>query len=224
MSTDPDQIRREIEATRNSLSSDVDALAYKVSPSRIVDDRKQRARTALQNVRDKVMGTASDLGHGTGHAAHSVGDRASSAASSVSDAAHSAASTVGDAAHSAASTVGDAAQRAPQVIRQKSEGNPLAAGLIAFGVGWLASSLIPATRREQQVATQIKEKAGEHSGAVKEKLTEVASELRDELREPAQQATQSVQATARDAVHAVKDDTRSAAQDVKDQAQQAAGR
>lgn len=33
MSTDPDQIRREIEATRSSLSSDVDALAYKVSPA-----------------------------------------------------------------------------------------------------------------------------------------------------------------------------------------------
>ncbi|MEV4658006.1 DUF3618 domain-containing protein [Micromonospora sp. NPDC049301] len=210
MSTDPDQIRREIEATRNSLSSDVDALAYKVSPSRIVDDRKQRARSALQNVRDKVMGTASDLGHGTGHAAHSVGDRASSAASSVSDAAHSAASTVSDAAHSA-----------PRVIRQKSEGNPLAAGLIAFGVGWLASSLIPATRREQQAATQLKEKVSEHSGAVKEKLGEVASELKEELREPAQQAAESVKSTAQDAVHAVKDDSRSAAQDVKDQAQQA---
>ncbi|WBB66896.1 DUF3618 domain-containing protein [Micromonospora sp. WMMD812] len=209
MSTDPDQIRREIEATRNSLSSDVDALAYKVSPSRIVDDRKRRARTALQNVRDKVMGTASDLGHGTGHAAHSVGDRASSAASTVSDAAHSAASTVSDAAH-----------RAPHVIRQKSEGNPLAAGLIAFGVGWLASSLIPATRREQQVATQVKEKASEHGGAVREKLTEVAGELKEELREPAQHATRSVKATAQDAVDAVKDDTRSAAQDVKDQAQQ----
>ncbi|MCO1599533.1 DUF3618 domain-containing protein [Micromonospora sp. RHAY321] len=209
MSTDPDQIRREIEATRNSLSSDVDALAYKVSPSRIVDDRKQRARSALQNVRDKVMGTASDLGHGTGHAAHSVGDRASSAASSVSDAAHSAASSVSDAAHSA-----------PRVIRQKSEGNPLAAGLIAFGVGWLASSLIPASRREQQAATQIKEKVGEHSGAVKEKLGEVASELKEELREPAQQAAESVKSTAQDAVHAVKDDSKSAAQDVKDQAQQ----
>lgn len=154
MSTDPDQIRREIEATRNSLSSDVDALAYKVSPSRIVDDRKQRARNALQNVRDKVMGTASDLGHSTGHTAHSVGDHASSAAS----------------------TVGDAAHRAPQVLREKSEGNPLAAGLIAFGVGMLVSSLIPATRREQQVATQVKEKAGEHAGTVKEKLGEVASE------------------------------------------------
>ncbi|SCG38691.1 Protein of unknown function [Micromonospora echinaurantiaca] len=208
MSTDPAQIRREIEATRSNLSSDVDALAYKVSPSRIVDDRKQRVRTALQNVRDKVMGTASDLGHGTGHAAHSVGDRASSAAHTVSDK-----------AQSAASTVGDAAQRAPQVIREKSEGNPLAAGLIAFGVGWLASSLIPATRREQQVASQVKEKAGEHTGVVKEKLTEVAGELKQELREPAQQATESVKSTAQDAVHAVKDDTKSAAQDVKDQAQ-----
>ncbi|MDG4805715.1 DUF3618 domain-containing protein [Micromonospora sp. WMMD1120] len=210
MSTDPDQIRREIEATRNNLSSDVDALAYKVSPSRIVDDRKQRARSALQNVRDKVMGTASDLGHGTGHAVHSVGDRASSAASGVGDAAHSAAATVSDAAHSA-----------PRVIRQKSQGNPLAAGLIAFGVGWLASSLIPASRREQEAAAQVKAKVSEHSGAVTEKLGTVASELREELRAPAQQAAESVKSTAQDAVHAVKDDTRSAAHDVKDQAQQA---
>ncbi|SCL38684.1 Protein of unknown function [Micromonospora rhizosphaerae] len=207
MSTDPDQIRREIEATRNSLSSDVDALAYKVSPSRIVDDRKQRVRHALQNVRDKVMGTASDLGHSTGHTA--LGDHASTAAA-----------TVGDKAHSAASAVGDAAHRAPHVLREKSEGNPMAAGLIAFGVGMLVSSLIPATRREQQVATQVREKAGEHGGVVKEKLGEVAGEIKEELREPAQQATESVKATAQDAVQTVRDDTRSAAQDVKDQAQQ----
>ncbi|MBB5824835.1 DUF3618 domain-containing protein [Micromonospora carbonacea] len=210
MSTDPDQIRREIEATRDSLSSDVDVLAYKVSPGRIVDDRKQRARTALQNVRDKVMGTASDYGHSTGHAAHAVADRASSAASTVSDK-----------AHSAAATVGDAAQRAPHVLREKSEGNPLAAGLIAFGVGMLVSSLIPASRREQQVATQVRERAGAHVGAVQEKLGEVAGELREELREPAQHAGESVRATAQDAVHAVRDDTRSAAHDVRDHAQQA---
>jgi ElaB/YqjD/DUF883 family membrane-anchored ribosome-binding protein len=209
MSTDPDQIRREIEATRNSLSTDVDALAYKVSPGRIVDDRKQRARSALQNVRDKVMGTASDYGHSTSHAAHSVADRAASAAS-----------TVNERAHSAASTVGDAAQRAPQVLREKSEGNPLAAGLIAFGVGMLVSSLIPASRREQQVATQVKDRAGEHAGVVKEKLGEVANEMKEELREPARQATESVRSTAQDAAQTVRDDTRSAAQDVKGQAQQ----
>ncbi|MER7444732.1 DUF3618 domain-containing protein [Micromonospora avicenniae] len=209
MSTDPDQIRREIEATRNNLSSDVDALAYKVSPARIVDDRKQRARTALQKVRDSVMGTASDIGHGTGQAAHSMGERAASAVS-----------TVGDAAHSAGSTVSDAAERAPRVIRQKSEGNPLAAGLIAFGVGWLASSLVPATRREQQLATQVREKATQQGGAVTEKLTEVASELKEELREPAEDATRSVKETARQAASTIRDDTRSAGHDVKEQARQ----
>ncbi|MFE9692875.1 DUF3618 domain-containing protein [Micromonospora sp. NPDC005806] len=208
MSTDPDQIRREIEATRSNLSSDVDALAYKVSPSRIVDDRKQRARNALLNVRDKVMGTASDLGHSTGHAAHSVGDHTSSAASAV-----------GDRAHAAAASVGDAPHRAPHVLREKSEGNPIAAGLIAFGVGMLVSSLIPATRREQQVAAQVKEKAVEHGGVVKEKLGEVAGELKEELREPARHATESVKSTTQDAAQTVKDDTRAAAQDVRETAQ-----
>ncbi|MEV4813451.1 hypothetical protein [Micromonospora avicenniae] len=125
-----------------------------------------------------------------------------------------------DAAHSAGSTVSDAAQRAPRVIRQKSEGNPLAAGLIAFGVGWLASSLVPATRREQQLATQVREKAADHGGAVTEKLTEVASELKEELREPAEHATRSVTETARQAVSTVRNDTRSAGHDVKEQAQQ----
>ncbi|WP_341717205.1 DUF3618 domain-containing protein [Micromonospora sp. FIMYZ51] len=210
MSTDPDQIRREIEATRSHLSSDVDALAYKVSPGRIVNDRKQRVRTALQNVRETVMGTASDLGHRTSHGAHSVGDRASSAASAV-----------GDAAHSAASTVNDAAHRAPQAIRRKSEGNPLAAGLIAFGVGMLASSLIPASRREQQLATQVRQKAGEHGGMVTEQLSRVANEVTQELREPAQQAAESVKGTAREAAQTVRDDTRTAAQDVGEQARHA---
>lgn len=210
MSTDPDQIRREIEATRNNLSSDVDALAYKVSPSRIVEDRKQRAVGALQKVRNKVMGSASDFGDGGGSAASSAADRASSAASSVSDAAQSAASTVQDAAH-----------QAPRKIREKSEGNPLAAGLISFGVGWLASSLIPATRREQRAATQLKEKASEHSGVVTDKLGEVASEVRDNLREPAREAAESVKAKAQDATETVKNEGRAAAEDVRDEAQQA---
>ncbi|MCZ7418509.1 DUF3618 domain-containing protein [Verrucosispora sp. WMMA2121] len=208
MSTDPVQIRREIEATRDNLSSDVDALAYKVSPGRIVEDRKQRVRTTLRNVRDTVMGTASDLGHQTSHGAHAAGDRAAATASAV-----------GDAAHSAASAVGDAAHRAPQAVRRRSEGNPLAAGLIAFGVGMLVSSLIPPTQREQQLAAQARDKAGERGSAVTDKLSRVASEMKEELREPAQQAAESVKATAQDAAQAVTDDTRSAAHDLKDQAQ-----
>ncbi|WP_243704858.1 hypothetical protein [Micromonospora sp. KC723] len=107
-----------------------------------------------------------------------------------------------------------------QVIRRRSEGSPLAAGVIAFGVGMLVSSLVPASRREQELATQVREKADEHGGVVKEKLGEVATELGDELRGPARQATEAVRDTAQDAVRTVRDDTRSAAHDVKDQARQ----
>lgn len=37
MTDDPDAIRAEIENTRRSLSGDVDALADKVTPSKIAD-------------------------------------------------------------------------------------------------------------------------------------------------------------------------------------------
>jgi chaperonin GroEL (HSP60 family) len=209
MSTDPVRIRQEIERTRNSLSSDVDALAYKVSPGRIVDDRKQRAQDAVRKVRDKVMGTANDLGGTAGSATSTLSDRASSAAATVSDR-----------ASSAASAISDAAGQAPVTLRAKSEGNPVAAGLIAFGIGWLASSLLPATGREQQAATQLREKAGEHSGTVTRKLGEAAQEIRDELREPAREAADSVRSTASDAAYAVKDDSRVAAREVRDHARQ----
>ncbi len=90
-------------------------------------------------------------------AADRVSGTASSAASSVQDAASSAAGTVQD----AASTAADAVQQAPQAIRRQTRGNPLAAGLIAFGAGWLVSSLLPASRREQELADQAKQVAQE---------------------------------------------------------------
>ena len=118
-------------------------------------------------------------------AADRVSGTASSAASSVQDAASSAAGTVQD----AASTAADAVQEAPQAIRRQTRGNPLAAGLIAFGAGWLVSSLLPASRREQELADQAKQVAQEKVQPV---LQQVAGEVGDNLREPAQQAAESV--------------------------------
>ena len=94
---------------------------------------------------DPYRGYGSAQGGRVQQAASGAAGTASSAASSVSDAASSAASTVSDAASSAAAAVQDA----PQVARRQAQGNPLAAGLIAFGAGWLVSSLAPASRAEQ---------------------------------------------------------------------------
>jgi len=138
ISDDPDQIRRDIERTQAHLSSDVDALTEKVTPSRIVERRVGRARAAAGRLRDRVMGAddsvPSHYRTGTGPAYGDVpygraqpagsglSGTASSAASSVSDAASSAASTVSDAASSAATAV----QEAPQAARRQTQGNPLA--------------------------------------------------------------------------------------------------
>ncbi len=62
MSDSPDQIRANIERTRQELGGDVDALADKVSPSKIVGRQTDKVKGALGSVRERVMGAADDVG------------------------------------------------------------------------------------------------------------------------------------------------------------------
>lgn len=160
MSTqDPEQIRAEIAQTRAQLGQDLDTLAEKVTPSKVVERRVDATKEAVSSVKEKIMGSATsakDSVMGTaGSAGHSVGDTAGSAGSSVAGAAHATA----DAAGSAVGTVGSAAAQAPTVAKQKAAGNPIAAGIVAFGLGWLVSSLVPASQKEQQGASRLKDAA-----------------------------------------------------------------
>jgi len=213
-SSDPDEIRREIERTQANLSQGVDALTDKVTPSRIVERRVDRARDTVGRLKDKVMGdNPTNSGQ---HFGGGVQGAASTAADRVSGTASSAASSVQD----AASTAAGAVQEAPRAIRRQARGNPLAAGLIAFGAGWLVSSLLPASRREQELGDQAKQVAQEKVQPV---VQQVASEVGDNLREPAQQAVASVRSTAQDAKDTVAEEGRAATQDVSGRAQDAAG-
>jgi len=189
--SNPDEIRDDIERTRANLGQDVDALADKVNPSKIVDRKTRRVRQGFTTLRERVMGAADDAG-GTAH----------DAMSHVGDAAHHAGEAVKDAPHKAAST---------------TRGNPVAVGLIAFGVGWLAASLIPTTRAEQQAA----EKAKEAAAPLVDQVKDVAQETAEHLKEPAKEAAEAVKERAAEAVHTVADEGKSAAADVKDEAQQA---
>ena len=219
-SNDPDEIRRQIEATQRELSYDVDALNEKVNPARVMDRRvtaakgrltsaKEKVMGTAQNARSSVMGTAQDTRATTQHHAQNV-------AGTVQDTASSAVESVQGAASSAASAV----QQAPDTIVRQTQGNPLAAGLIAFGVGWLVSSLMPATDRERQLAQQAESAVRENKDALLAPAKQVAQEIGDELRPAAQQAVQEVRSTAEDAAATVKAEGQSAAQDVQGQAQQ----
>ena len=217
MTSDPDQIRGNIELTQQNLSADVDALTDKVSPPRIVERRVQQTRSAVTGLKDRIMGSASDR---TSNLTGTVGSSTSSAKDTVVGAASSARDSVTGAASSAA----DAASSAPDLARQRTQGNPLAAGLIAFGAGWLVASLLPATEPEQQVASQVKDVATEKGRPVAQQLQQAGQETAQDLRESAQQRAQSVKETAADAASTVKDEAQSQTSDVTDHAQDARGR
>jgi hypothetical protein len=212
----PDQIRAEITRTQQELSADVDALTDKLSPPRIVERRVQATRTAMTNVKDKVMGS-------TNQRATDAWETASSGSSGVGQAISSGAAGARDTAASAASSAAGAARSAPSAVRQRAQGNPLAAGLIAFGAGLLLSSLIPASEPEQQAAAQVKDFAVEQGRPLAQQLGQAGQEAAGQLRESAQQRAQVVKETASDAASTVTDEARSSAQDVRDQAQGAAG-
>jgi hypothetical protein len=224
MSTDPDQIRSEIDQTQRELSADMDALTEKLSPPRIVERRVQRTRLAMTKVKDKIMGSTSDAYQTAGSATSSASDSVSARASAARDTAASAASSAADTAASAASSAADTVRSTPDAIRRRTTGNPLAAGLVAFGAGWLLSSLLPASEPEQQVATQVKDFATEQGRPVARQLGEAGQEAAQELRESAQQRAESVKQTAADAASTVKGEAASAASDVKDQAQESTSR
>ena len=208
-SSDPDVIRRQIEDTRRELSYDVDALNEKVNPSRVMDRRVTAAKGRISGLKDKVMGSA----HQT---TSSVRGSSSNVAGSVQGAASNAAGSVQD----AASTAVDAVQQAPDAIVRQAQGNPLAAGLIAFGAGWLVSSLLPATQKEQQLAQQAESALRENKDALLAPAKQAAQEIGEQLKPAAQQAVEEVKSTAQGAAETVKQEGQSAAQDVQGQAQQ----
>jgi hypothetical protein len=219
-SNDPDEIRADIERTRAALSNDVDELAETVKPKNVAQRQVDKVKEAASNVKDRVMGSDDD--DYIGSALGTVTDRAYSAKDAVADKAYTARDVVSDKAYAARDTVSEKASeareavgRAPTTVKRKAQGNPLAAGVIAFGLGMLVSSLIPSSEKERQAVSQLQD----NLEPVKEKASEVAREVAENLKEPAQEAAQSVKTAATEGAENVKQEGAAGAAEVKDQAQ-----
>jgi gas vesicle protein len=163
-----EELRRDIEMTREDLGGTIEAIGDRVSPGRIIERRKNRFTNGVQSVRYRVMGTAGDAGH------------------AVSDRAHHAADTV---------------TSLPETAKYQTQGSPMAAGLIAFGAGFLAAAVIPSSQRERQATEKLMEKAE----PLKEKLSEAGHEMADNLKEDARQAAAEVKESASEHAAQVKD-------------------
>jgi len=188
-SDDPDVIRADIERTRSELSRDVNALGESVTPGHMARRGADKVRDRAVGLREQIMGAASDAGQTTSGSASSM------------------ASSVGDTAHGAASSV-----------KRQARGNPLAAGLVALGAGWLLGSLLPASSKEAEVAEAVKDRAAPVLDEAQSTVKQVAQESAEHLKEPAQDAVQAVKDHAQDSVETVKQEGTSAVQDVTDSA------
>ena len=113
---------------------------------------------------------------------------------------------------------GETVQNIPEKVSSGTRGNPLAAGLIAFGAGWLAATLIPSSRMEQDAAQQAKDRAQ----PLVDEAKSAAQEAGEHLKPQAQEAAQSVKETASRGAEHVKDEGKGHAQDLKEDSQQAA--
>lgn len=217
MGEETTRLREEIEHTRQDLTRDVDRLAEKTSPSRIVGRRVERTRGHLVGLKEKIMGS-SDGPRRTYDPAYTdepyVDAGPSSGASRLESAKESvtgAASHAAGSAREGLSSAQDAAHGAVATVREQADGNPLAAGVLAFGVGWLVSSLMPASTAETQVAQRATEVAREHGGPVLDQAKQAAGEVGQELKGHAQEAVEQVRDRAQDAAGTVREQARTSA-------------
>ena len=195
---DPEVLRAEIARTRAELSDNVDTLTETANPKSIAHRQAGKVKGAARGVREHLMGTPDDPTDtgSIGERAAAVKDRATGTVGSVQDGGSGALDAVTD---------------APRQVQRRTRGNPLAAGLIAFGAGMLFSSLIPASEKEREAADALKTKAE----PLTTELTEAAKEVAEGLKAPAQEAMENVKATAAQATDHVKAEGQGAVDDVK---------
>lgn len=210
----PGDLRRDIGDTRQDMDRTMEAIGDRVSPQRVYERRTYRVRRGFRDFRERIMGSPDydydevgytyDYGGGQGVEADrgsGLRDRASGRAQEAKERASGRGEQLKERASEGVSRAGEA----PQQVRHRTQGNPLAAGLIAFGVGALAASVLPESNTERRAA----ERARSNLEPVKERLGEVGQGIKDDVADSAKQA---VRDTALEGA--------SAAKDVKDQAQQ----
>jgi gas vesicle protein len=185
-------VRSEIEDTRQDMSQTIDAIADRTSPRRVVARRRERMANGWRSVRERVMGRADDVRGTAGGRAHELAGGAQDRASGMAE----------------------QARRAPERVVEQTQGNPMAAGLIAFGGGLLLASLLPPTEAEQRVAGKVREQ----TQPLQDELARAGQAVGEDLKSSAQEAAEQVKQRAAEATSTVGDDVRSSAGELTQEA------
>jgi gas vesicle protein len=125
-------------------------------------------------------------------------------------------------ASEAASDVADSVRQAPRAVARQTRGNPIAVGVIAFGVGLLTASLIPATEAEKRAGQQLRENAEDLVDQVREPLAESVQQVRADLSGSVREAAGQVKETAKEAAQTTAEDAKASTRDAAEQTLEAA--
>ena len=100
----------------------------------------------------------------------------------------------------------DTIREAPSAGRASTQGHPMVAGALAFGIGFLIAAVLPRTKAEEQAAMQLADRVE----PLKQELTEAGHDVAQSLADPALETA-----------HELKGAAKSGAQEVTDQIQDA---
>jgi Protein of unknown function (DUF3618) len=192
------ELRRAAELERARMGETLEAIGDRLSPERMVERRKAAMGQGFRRMREAVMGSPSYVEPAT----RRMTQGAQGAGSSATDAARATAEKV---------------QHAPEMLADQTRGNPIAAGVIAFGVGMLVATAFPKTRTEQHLV----DAARPQLDLAKEELQGAGRELAGGIKEQAKSAAQEVKSAGQEAASNVADQAKSSAQNVADQAKNA---
>ena len=113
--------------------------------------------------------------------------------------------TTYDARHAVEERV-HAVGEAPDAVRRQTQGAPVMAGALAFGVGFLVAAAFPPSEAERQAGATLLDKVE----PLKDELASTGKELAEHLKEPAREAATEVKDAAKQSAQAVTDTAKSA--------------
>ncbi len=242
-----EDIRRDIDRTRQELASTLEALGEHIAPKKVADRAKETVAEKVEDVRDQLSPTRAvrrgteRLRDALGRAVGREGDdrppsgpttgqyqplgrgfpQAAGGPYGVRSASPS--PTAEDQpmrarVGQAAGDVAQGARSAPEVLRDRAEANPVTAALLSFGAGFLVAVALPPTDRERQLAP----KASKWIGPRKDHASEAGRSVAGDLQQSAKDRAERVKTTATRAAGDVKQKAQTRARSVREQAEGAA--
>jgi Protein of unknown function (DUF3618) len=191
MANRTDELREDIDQKREDIGYTVDQIQNRVSPGRITARGRYRVRRWWIDAKDRILGNDQSeypwerQVQGVSNRVVDVTDRASEMMSDVRE----------------------GVAEAPRMVRRQTQGNPVAAGFIAFGGGLLVGTLLPETQTERDAAKRLEpsvagiaQEAGEIGKDVAEDVKTNAVEAIDEVKDSASAAAEGVKDEAKEAM------------------------